>query len=124
MKRKNSRYRGIALSRSFVSPSTESQPTLAPTSCGDETQSSRRKRIFIVREVQLLPAADTTSRKMQRILVFDNHPETLRLIFGGRADADADFSEPQPTSLSEFVIATALTVVAVMGMFWPLFIGK
>src|SRR3954466_9464842 len=115
MKRKNSRDRGIVLRTSFVRPSRDSQPTPTDTSSAEERQRRGTRKIFIVREVQRLPAANTTSRKMQRILIFDNHPETLRLILGGRADADADFSEPQPTSLWEFVIATALTVVAVMG---------
>ena len=58
---------------------------------------------------------------MRRILIFDDHPDSLRLVFGPRADRHLNFSEPVRTNLWAFVLVAALTFGAVFGMFWPLF---
>lgn len=40
------------------------------------------RRIFVVNQTSQLPAGDTQGQTIQRILIFDDHPNTLRLVFG------------------------------------------
>jgi hypothetical protein len=42
--------------------------------------------------------ADLGRKTIRRILIFDNHPDSLRLVFGRRLNADVDLSTPQTTS--------------------------
>ena len=58
---------------------------------------------------------------MRRILIFDDHPDSLRLVFGGGANPHIDLSAPQRVSSWELVLVSILIMVALIGMFWPLF---
>jgi len=50
------------------------------------------KRFFIIKQaVQLPPTSSAGSRTVQHVLIFDDHPESLRLVFGGAA-AKVDLS--------------------------------
>jgi hypothetical protein len=54
-----------------------------------------------------------------RVLIFDDHPDSLRLVFGRGANSPVEL-RPRASWL-EFVLVTMLTMGAVMGMLWPLF---
>ena len=41
-------------------------------------------------EMGQLPADDSQRQSIQRILIFDDHPDSLRLVFGNGASAPAD----------------------------------
>src|SRR5437762_3982797 len=44
---------------------------------------TRAKRIFIIKQaIHLPPTNSAEGRNMQHILIFDDHPESLRLVFG------------------------------------------
>jgi hypothetical protein len=68
-----------------------------------------------------LPSANSTGRKIQRVLIFDNHPDSLRLVFGGRPHPFVDLSRPERISLWELVIVSILVIAGLVGIFWPLF---
>ena len=59
-------------------------------------------------------------KKIRRILIFDNHPESLRLVFARRPDPQINFAMPQRVSSWELIIVCSLTVVGLIGMFWPI----
>jgi hypothetical protein len=106
----------MALPASLVRPGTDDQLNLASDSSVTGQQRVRTKKIFIIKTTSRLPSTNAPGKKIRRILIFDNHPESLRLVFGQQADS----SEPQSTSLWELVLVGALTFGAVFGMFWPL----
>ena len=111
----------MALPTSFVGRITEGQLNLARTSSVDR-QRRRTRKIFIIKQVSRWPASTTAEgRKIRRILIFDNHPDSLRLVFGERANPDVDLSVPQRASSWELVFVSILTMSALFGMFWPLF---
>src|SRR5713101_5939653 len=120
MKRERPHYRGMALPTSFVRRITEGQLNLAQTSSGDR-QRSRTRKIFIIKKTSRLPSTNAAGKKIRRILIFDNHPDSLRLIFGERANPYVDLSVPQRVSSWELIVVSILTMSALFGMVWPLF---
>jgi hypothetical protein len=76
---------------------------------------SNGRRLFaIVRQAE--PSAP------RRILLFDNHPDTLRLVF--EQGADQELAGPSRPSRFAFhlVVGVVLISVLVSAMFWPLLI--
>src|SRR5216683_326135 len=104
MKRERPHYRGMALPTSFV-----------------DRQRSRTRKIFIIKKTSRLPSTNAAGKKIRRILIFDNHPDSLRLIFGERASPYVDLSVPQRVSSWQLIVVSILTMSALFGMVWPLF---
>ena len=62
------------------------------------------KRFFIIKQaVQLPPTSSAGSRTVQHVLIFDDHPESLRLVFGGAA-AQVDLSRLPGASSRHLVL--------------------
>ncbi len=81
----------------------------------------RTKRIFIIRQaVQLPPTNSAEGRNVQHILIFDDHPESLRLVFGS-ATPEADLSRPPRASSRHVVILSILIMTLVTAILWVLF---
>ena len=110
----------MALPTSFVRRITEGQLNLAQTSSGDR-QRSRTRKIFIIKKTSRLPSTNAAGKKIRRILIFDNHPDSLRLLFGERTNPYVDLSVPQRVSSWELIVVSILTMSALFGMVWPLF---
>ena len=68
-----------------------------------------QKRIFVVASRPVTESEKT----IRRIVIFDNHPASLRLLFN---------SDLTPGRRSELwaVLAILLILAATIGMFWPL----
>jgi hypothetical protein len=90
----------------------------------------RAKKIFVVKESsrlfdsrsgQALPATNPARKRIPRILIFDDHPDSLRLVFGRRVNPRAHLSAPRPASSWELILVSLLTAGALVAMFWPLF---
>ena len=111
----------MAWSTPFVRPIINHQPDLAQTSAENEQRRRRTRKVFIIKQVQRLPATNAASGKIQRVLIFDNHPDSLRLLFGRRANPHLDLSVPNRVSEGELVFVSILAMGALFGMFWPLF---
>jgi hypothetical protein len=120
MKREWPQYRGTTLSApQFVRPSADDQLNLR----GALSESERRvrtKKIFIVRKTTRLLSTNTAGKKIRRILIFDNHPESLRLVFGHRRHLDVDLIQSKRATSWELLVVSMVTLVGLIGMFWPL----
>jgi hypothetical protein len=130
MKRKSSRYRALPFPARFVRSSTDHQPDLARLASANGQGGLRSRRIFVIKQVrrpfgcrsgQALESTTGTHKKIRRILIFDDHPDSLRLVFEGDANPDGDLSVPEPVSSWELILVSILTMGALIGMFWPLF---
>lgn len=55
---------------------------------------------------------------MRNILIFDDHPDSLRLVFGRRANQHVHLSAPQRVISWELILASIVTMGALIGMFW------
>ena len=74
------------------------------------------RKIFVIKKVSWLPATNAAGRKIQRVLIFDNHPDSLRLLSRYRG-ADSHFH------ISSWGVALLWILVMglMMAMFWPLY---
>jgi hypothetical protein len=119
MKRENFRYRTMPLAVRVVRP-IENPPNLFRLSSVNGYPSVHSKKIFVIKEVQRLPATTAARRKIQRILIFDNHPASLRLVFDRRADSHIHLVDPEPVSSVGIALIWILVVGLMMVMFWPI----
>jgi hypothetical protein len=120
MKRENSRHRAMPFPARFLRPIAEHQPNLAEASSVSGQLGLRPRRIFIIEQTRRSPSRNAAAKKIRHILIFDNHPDSLRLAFGGDANPHGDLSVLQRVSSWELVLVSILTMGALIGMFWPL----
>jgi hypothetical protein len=104
----------------FVRPVTDLQPDLAPRASENEQPGLRARKIFVIKQSSRLPATNTAGEQVQRILIFDDHPDSLRLVFGRRANSQIDLSMLSRASSWELILVSMLTMGALIAMFWPL----
>jgi hypothetical protein len=69
-----------------------------------------RKTIFVVASSPVTESEETT----RHIVIFDNHPASLRLLFS------SDFMLRRRNGVFYAVLAIALVLAVGLGMFWPL----
>jgi hypothetical protein len=120
MKRKTSHYRALPLPPHFVRPITNRQPDLVRLSSAHGQRDLHARKIFVIEQVRRLPSTNA-DKKIRRILIFDNHPDSLRLVFGRRADSHVHLSDPQRMTSSGVALLWILVMGLLLAMFWPLF---
>src|SRR5437667_12222715 len=96
MKRKDFHSRRMVLPASFVRPVTNREPSFARDSFSNGQPRVRAKRIFIIRQATSFPATNSAAGKnVQHILIFDDHPDSLRLVLGEPAKPYANRAFPR-----------------------------
>jgi hypothetical protein len=120
MKWERSDYRGMALPASFARPGAEDHLNLGRAFSVTGKRRGQTRKIFVVKKISRLPSTNAAGKKIRRILIFDNHPDSLRLVFGRRPHPDVNLSGPQRASSWELIIVSIVTLAGLVGMFWPL----
>ena len=106
---------------SFVSPVTNREPSFARGSFPNGQPRVRAKRIFIVRQARpFSPTNSAAGKNVQHILIFDDHPDSLRLVFGEPENPRVDRAVPRRVA-SWAVLFSLLMLGLVTAMLWPLF---
>ena len=123
MERDNSQGRGMPLSRQFVRLHSDNHNLRLPRGLPlGRRPSVDARKIFVVDQTSHLPATNAAPGKMvRRILIFDNHPDSLRLVFGDHAASHVPLSDPQRTTSWGVALLWILVVGLMMAMFWPHF---
>jgi hypothetical protein len=122
MKKKSSSRRwAMPFPARLVRPITNGHPNVARLSFANEQSAPRTRKIFVIKQSRRLRSTNGADKKMRRILIFDNHPDTLRLVFGGGANPHGDLSVPPRASSWDLILISILTMGALIGMLWPLF---
>jgi hypothetical protein len=121
MDRKGYHHRRMTFQAPFVRQITHLHPDLARPAFENEQPGLRARKIFVIKQASRLPATNTAGKQIRRILIFDDHPDSLRLVFGRRANPQVDLSVPPRTLPWELVLISMVTMGALIGMFWPLF---
>ena len=116
MKRKSFRDRQIQVPAPLIGPIAARESKFAQTSSGIGQTGLRRKRLFIIKQVGL-----SGTEKIHRVLIFDNHPDSLRLVFEGGAISQHELPKSRHVSSWELIIVSILTIGGLVGVFWPLF---
>jgi len=104
----------------FARPGDADPLNLAPDFSVTRQRRDPTKKIFIVKKTIRPPSTNAAGKKIRRILIFDNHPDSLRLVFGRRPHSDVDLSPPQRVSSWELIIVLTVTIAGLVGMFWPI----
>jgi len=98
-------------------PSSDSFRVLAPA----RQPGSRAKKFFLLRQTVQLPSKNSAEgRSVQHILIFDDHPESLRLVFG-RATAEIDLPRPPGARLWPLVLLSILIISSLIAILLSLF---
>ncbi len=130
MKRKSFQHRQVSFPAPFVRTIANHQPDLARPFPVSRQPGIRAKKIFVIKESsrpfdsrsgQALPATNAARKRTQHILIFDDHPDSLRLVLGRRVNPQAHLSAPPSGSSWEAILVSILTMGALVAMFWPLF---
>jgi hypothetical protein len=74
-----------------------------------------------MKQTRLLAASNGPVKSVQHIVLFDDHPDSLRIIFGPSANSQTGDATDDGSSLREFVLPGIAILVAVIAMFLPLF---
>jgi hypothetical protein len=82
---------------------------------------SLHRRIFVMKQTRLLAANNGPARSVQHIVMFDDHPDSLRIIFGPPANSQTDDATDDGGSLREFLLPGIAILVGLTAMFLPLF---
>jgi hypothetical protein len=100
-----------------VRSTTDHNPLTVPFSLEGGQPGIRARRIFILKRVSRLPAASPRDETVQRILIFDDHPESLRLVFGRRVSPPFGRSAPANAGWWEPVLGWMLMMGVLSLMF-------
>jgi hypothetical protein len=74
------------------------------------------KRIFVIRQ----GTKSSAGKNVQQILIFDDHPDSLRLVFGVPANPRVD--HPVPRRTTPWVVFFSMLALGLsIAMLWPLF---
>jgi hypothetical protein len=68
--------------------------------------------------VQRLPAGTDAARKIEHILIFDNHPESLRLLLGRPGSPRVSSSDLRRTTSSGIALLWILSVALMIATCW------
>jgi len=55
-----------------------------------------------------------------RVLIFDNHPDSLGLIFNGESNPPIELSSPRPLKVRYLILLAFLTLSGLTAIVWPL----
>src|SRR5438874_6327644 len=121
MNRKSFHRRRILFPTSFVRPATKREPIFTRDSFPSGQPRIHAKKIFIIRQATQLPPTNSAQGKSaQHILIFDDHPDSLRLVFGEPENPHVDRAVARHVT-SWVLLFSILMLGLLTAMFWPLF---
>src|SRR5438105_934089 len=122
MQRRSYHHRARIFDAAFLKPPAEARSSHSFRSPSPDRHPGRRtKRIFVVKQaIQLPPTNSAQGRNVQHILIFDDHPESLRLVFG-KATPEIDLSGPPDASSRHLVLLSILIVGLLTAILWLFF---
>ena len=78
------------------------------------------RKTFVMRQTGRLRGTDGSIKTVRRILIFDDHPDSLRLILGDSASRDGRRTSRGWATLRIFILPGIAALTALIAMFWPL----
>jgi len=83
-----------------------------------ESAVSRPKKIFAI--VTSLRPADVGCKTVRRIVIFDNHPDSLRLVLQSCVDLHRDDAATRREKRTSIICGSILIAMVLGAMLWPL----
>ena len=85
----------------------------------DDSNGSDKRRIFAI--VSRPIPTEVEGKTIRRVLIFDNHPDSLRLVSESGADLDTDKAESRRERRASIICGSILIAIVVGAMLSPLF---
>jgi hypothetical protein len=120
MKMENFHHRRMLLAPPSAEPIADRRRNLAGFFSANKQLARGRRKVFVIKQVRHPASTASDSGKTQRVLIFDNHPDSLRLVFALQARGQTELARSEVMSLWQFLLVATLTFGLVFGMFWPL----
>lgn len=92
---------------------------LAELSSVRDSISSDKKRIFAI--VSRPIAGEINGKAIRRILIFDNHPESLRLVLDSGIDSDKDDTKARWERSASMICGSILIAIILAALLWVLY---
>src|SRR5205823_13904126 len=110
MKRRSYHHRARIFAAPLLKPPAEGRSSNSTRFLSLNRQlGTRAQRIFIIKQtINLAPTSSAEGRKVQHILIFDDHSESLRLVFGS---VTIEVNLPPPSPLSSWYLVILYIVI-------------
>src|SRR4051812_29593993 len=118
MKWKNSGQRPRLSSRGFVRQ-IGGHSAARPAPGVKQQRRSQKTRIFVIAQVRQSGRKNALGPKRRQILIFDDHPDSLRLVSRYHLNRDAERPRPR-RSQWHLILGLLLILFLIDAMFWPL----
>ena len=92
-------YRAMPFSARLVRPIENRHSNLFDLPSASGQPGVRAQKIFVIKQSRRLRSTNGADKTIRSILIFDNHPDSLRLVFGRRANPHIDLSAPERVDL-------------------------
>src|SRR4051812_10802747 len=102
--------------------SRDDDPVLRGLLSANAQSSVAARRIFVVRQANRLSVNNAQGKTIRRILVFDDHPDSLRLILGDSADVSVGDAPEENTRRWAPLLGWALVICLMILMLLPLWL--
>lgn len=121
----------MPFSTQFVRFNDYCYPTMFRLPPAREQPGVRARRIFVIKQSirpvdsrtgQALPATNAAGEALQRIVIFDDHPDSLRLLFGRSVRAKGNRPPPPSARWWEPILGWMLIAAAFILICLPLFL--
>ena len=86
--------------------------------CLSGSASLGQKRIFAIVSPPIPTSVD--GKTIRRIVIFDNHPDSLRLVLGAGVDLDSDEAASRRERRTSIICGFILIAMLVAALFWAL----
>lgn len=83
-----------------------------------DSKSSNRKRIFAI--VSRPIPTNVKGKTIRRIIIFDNHPDSLRVVLGSGRRLDTDDAVSRREKRTSIICGSILIAIVLGAMLWPL----
>ena len=96
---------------------------IGPNRLVKPSRPSAATKIFVLNRVRSSMVVDKRGKKIQRILIFDNHPDSLRLVSQHYLNRNAERLRPRGSQW-HVILGLFLILFLIGAMFWPLLMPK
>ena len=113
----NGRSRQRSISRTVIGRYRKPIRMFEPESVGNVARSPQGRIFAIVSRPISIGVAGKTIR---RVLIFDNHPESLRLVLQSSGDVSSDDAASRREKRASIICGSILIALVIAAMLWPL----
>jgi len=115
-------YRAMPFSARLVRPIENRHSNLFDLPSASGQPGVRAQKIFVIKQSRRLRSTNGADKTIRSILIFDNHPDSLRLVSRLRVRPNVDLVAARRAHPAHLMFALLLMLALSIAMFWPLIV--